>query len=353
MAPPELDADAISQILIRMPPDEPAHLIRASLVCKPWRRILFDPAFLRRYREFHRTPPLLGFLRFKNHHHRFDSTATASPFSRLELPRGSWQTLDCRHGRVLFFAFDDYGSLGLLLWNPITGEQQRLPKPKSLNLEALTFSAAVLCAVDSCNHFDCHGGPFLVVLAAGAVEDEFSWASEYSSETGVWSDSTTADFSTSNKIRANATISRPSLFTGDAAYFILPRGNAILKYDLGGRGLSVIDVPDVYNKTGIVMTAEDGGLGYAGVKGYNLYLWSWKANAEGIRSVKGLKKLLSIPDMHRISPDVIGFVEGTDTIFVSTCLNIFTLKLKSGQIRKVGPRLGYGPVVPYMSFYTQ
>ncbi|TVU00359.1 hypothetical protein EJB05_54220, partial [Eragrostis curvula] len=52
-APPELNADAIAEILIRIPPDEPAHLIRACLVCKSWLRLLSDPAFLHRYREFH------------------------------------------------------------------------------------------------------------------------------------------------------------------------------------------------------------------------------------------------------------------------------------------------------------
>jgi hypothetical protein len=45
MAPPplpELFDDAIAEILIRLPPDDPACLVRASLVCKLWRRILSD-----------------------------------------------------------------------------------------------------------------------------------------------------------------------------------------------------------------------------------------------------------------------------------------------------------------------
>jgi hypothetical protein len=63
MAPvPELIDDVAAEIFLRLPPDEPEHLIRASLVCKPWLRLLTDPDFTRRYRAFHRTPPLLGFL---------------------------------------------------------------------------------------------------------------------------------------------------------------------------------------------------------------------------------------------------------------------------------------------------
>jgi hypothetical protein len=50
------------EILLRFPPHEPALLFRASLVCKHWRRLISGPRFRRRYHEFHRTPPMLGFL---------------------------------------------------------------------------------------------------------------------------------------------------------------------------------------------------------------------------------------------------------------------------------------------------
>ncbi|GJN24380.1 hypothetical protein PR202_gb12118 [Eleusine coracana subsp. coracana] len=87
--PPELIEDAVTEILLRIPPDEPADLVRASLVDKRWRRVLTDPNFLRRYREFHRTPPLLGF--FQNHPPadvgtmpRFVATTAASPFPQPE-----------------------------------------------------------------------------------------------------------------------------------------------------------------------------------------------------------------------------------------------------------------------------
>ncbi|CAL5078089.1 unnamed protein product [Urochloa decumbens] len=63
MPPPELiDDDAMAEILLRLPPDDPACLVRASLVCKPWRRIASSAAFLRRYRRFHRSPPPLAFI---------------------------------------------------------------------------------------------------------------------------------------------------------------------------------------------------------------------------------------------------------------------------------------------------
>ncbi|CAN6203163.1 unnamed protein product [Urochloa humidicola] len=60
--PPELMDELLGEILLRIPSDEPAHLVRAALVCKSWLRILSNPAFRRGYRERHRRPPLLGFI---------------------------------------------------------------------------------------------------------------------------------------------------------------------------------------------------------------------------------------------------------------------------------------------------
>ncbi|CAN6202905.1 unnamed protein product [Urochloa humidicola] len=60
--PPELMNNAIAEILLCLPPVDPACLPCASLVCKSWCCLLSDTGFPRRYREFHRAPPLLGFL---------------------------------------------------------------------------------------------------------------------------------------------------------------------------------------------------------------------------------------------------------------------------------------------------
>jgi hypothetical protein len=64
MAPPppltDLIKDVTVEIFLCLPLDEPEHLFRAALVCKPWLRILCDPVFLRSYRAFHGAPPLLG-----------------------------------------------------------------------------------------------------------------------------------------------------------------------------------------------------------------------------------------------------------------------------------------------------
>ncbi|CAN6222317.1 unnamed protein product [Urochloa humidicola] len=82
--PPELTADLIGEIVLRLPPSDPACLVRASLVCNLWRGIISDRTFPCRYREFHRTAPMLGF--FQNFYHgpsgynpRFIPITAASP----------------------------------------------------------------------------------------------------------------------------------------------------------------------------------------------------------------------------------------------------------------------------------
>ncbi|GJN10440.1 hypothetical protein PR202_ga28534 [Eleusine coracana subsp. coracana] len=60
MASPALMEELVEEALLRIPPDDPASLVRAALVCKEWRRIVTGPGFRRRFRELHRRPPTLG-----------------------------------------------------------------------------------------------------------------------------------------------------------------------------------------------------------------------------------------------------------------------------------------------------
>ncbi|KAL6647141.1 hypothetical protein ACP70R_014578 [Stipagrostis hirtigluma subsp. patula] len=356
-APPELMDELVGEILLRLPPDEPADLVRAALVCKPWLRVLTDPAFLRHYRAFHRTPPLLGFL-----HNLYDSgpiprfvpTTAASPCSSPAFDCDSWWALDCRHGRVLIHTF---GPMGLVVWDPITGGQQRAPLPTYPHGYC---TGAVLCAVAGCDHLDCRNGRFLVVFVGTDDPEGGTWASVYSSETGEWSASTTVDLSASDNVDFHTYVEmRPAHLIGNALYFMLELGKSILKYDLGEGGLSVIDAPLVeemglITTGGFVMTAEDGGLELAAVEEDSLYIWSWQEGDEGnaawmLRRVIDLKTLHPIQNL-LVSPEVIGHAEGTYTIFLSTDAGIFTFDLKSGKVRKVGEREAYYTVLPYMSF---
>uniref|UniRef100_K3YLA2 F-box domain-containing protein n=1 Tax=Setaria italica TaxID=4555 RepID=K3YLA2_SETIT len=255
--PPELIDDIFGEILLRLPPDDPACLIRVSLVCKPWRRLLSDPAFLHRYRAFHGAPPLLGFFRnFQGK--RFVATTAPSPIAPLPMAfeaHEGWMTMDCRHGRALH---DCFGS-GL----------HRVPPPGE---PGYYNAAAVLCGVDGCDHLDFRGGPFL-----------------------------------------------------------LPEG--------------------------IVVTAEDNRLGFAGLRDDSLYLWLWQAGADGSvgwtqdRLIK-VKMLLPILEPSTSSLELPGFIEGTDTIIISANVGVFAIMLNSREVRKLDDTRPDYAIVPYKSFYT-
>ncbi|GJN24376.1 hypothetical protein PR202_gb12114 [Eleusine coracana subsp. coracana] len=138
MAPPrstpELMEDLVEEVLLRLPPDEPACLVRASLVCKPWRRLLSGRAFLRRYRAFHGAPPLVGFLLNRDplDSCRFPSFVPTASIPSLAHPAAAaadWSiawAIDCRHGRVLLQTWGT--SERLVVWYPTTGDWRVLPR---------------------------------------------------------------------------------------------------------------------------------------------------------------------------------------------------------------------------------
>jgi hypothetical protein len=354
--PPDLLIDdATAEILLRLPPDDPACLVRASLVCKAWRELLSSPIFLRRYRRFHGAPPLLGFL-----YNIYDErpcarfvvaadAATTFPFSAPAFDQFDLWFIECRHGRALLQTFERHAPARLVVWDLITGDQQHIPMPVP-GYPYFCRTAAVLCAADGCDHLDCHGGRYLVVVIGAYEEDTLRWASVYSSETGVWT--------TSSSIQIDAYVEqRPSLLAGDALYFSAQEGKIIVKYDLNGQSLHVINAPDMFEPTeGIAVTVEDGGLGLAGVKDGNLHLWSWQAGPGGIAEwVQGrIVKLRTLfPILKPLdSLDVIGFQEGTDTIFISIDMEVFAVTLRSEQVKKVGKTGSKYAMAPYVSFYT-
>lgn len=349
-APALLD-DVVEQILLRFPPDEPACLVRACLVCKPWRLLLTGTAFLRSYRLFHGPPPMLGFL-----HRLYDEepcvarfVPTAKAFRPPRPDRRCWYALDARHGRALFYDSEQKPA-EFVVWDPVTDFQRRIPLPETPK----SWNAAVLCAVEGCDHLDCHGDdPFLVAFV-GTDKKEGIWITSacfYSSEASAWTDTTSVE-------HPDASIEmQPSVLSGNAVYFLCDPSTRILRCDFAReRELSVIDRPDVHENTIVLITAEDGTLGFAGVQESSIYLWSMELDADGAVAwlqyrVVDLGTLLPSRAL-MITPDVIGFAEDVDVIFVRTIVGLFTIELKSGQVRKVSSRGSVCTAIPYTSFYT-
>ncbi|KAL6880410.1 hypothetical protein ACP4OV_011975 [Aristida adscensionis] len=333
--PPELMDDVIAETLLRLPPDEPEHLFRAALVCKPWLRTLCDPAFLRRYRAFHGSPPLLGLL------HQF-------------------QALDARHGRVLLTSPPD-GAAGFLVWDPVTGGRHGLPWPPQPDIMSSLHSATVICAAAAgCDHLDCHGGgAFRVVLVGSDFGSNTIWASVYSSETRSWS--TPTSLHRGHNDHGFYTSPTRAILIGEEI-FCRAAWDSVVKYDCVNNCLSLVNprLPQVYHgwSTPTLLLMDDGNtLGLAGIKDSSLCLWSRKVNSEKDAEwaqcrVIELVKIIPGADEILTYARVIGFAEGVGVISLNTNLGLFTIELKSGRATKVAGAWVYHSVLPYLSFYT-
>ncbi|TVU47551.1 hypothetical protein EJB05_07157, partial [Eragrostis curvula] len=349
MAPPprELMEDAVGEILLRIPPDDPARLVRASAVSRAWRRILAGPAFSASYRAFHGTPHVLGFLRNPDDLKldRFVPTTSFRPSAAAG--HRSRYVFDCRHGRALLY---DFVSNEFVVWDPITGDERRVPD----EVPDLHSNFAVLCAAagEGCDHSGCSGGPFL--LARVGVQHQYfqlfaAHASSYSSETGARSAQTTA-----NLIQGSGVMESPAAFVGGALHFDC-NSNILLRYDvMGDRGLSVIKLPDSKHLgSNVVMATEDGELGLASLYHDRLCLWSREAGSGWAqRRVIHLRTLLPITYFSSRAY-LSAFAEGANVIFLNTDKDgIFTIHLESLLTTKVCSTAKADIGIPYVSFYT-
>ncbi|XP_062188961.1 uncharacterized protein LOC133892293 [Phragmites australis] len=362
MAPPPcqqpvLMDELIEQFLLRLPPAEPTNLVCAALVCKRWCRLVSDHGFRRRFREFHRTPPMLGFL--------CNLIDCSSGFIARFVPTSSsctphtdhrgWRARDSRHGRVLLHTYPTghvYASFRLVVWDPTTGEWLELPKPPR---DPCSWTAAVLCAaVGACDHLNCHRGPFVVVLVG--TDDKEMFACVYSSESGAWSEPTSA------KHPGDRVSWARSALVGNALYFVFEMNDRILEYDLGTREMPVMQLPAAI--TSLVstpygpielMAMEDGRLGFARVQESRLCIWSKDVEDAGWTLSKDieLEKLLPLNNgSPTAAHDLVGFADGIGLVFVKVEDGIFTVDLKSGRTRKVCEGSYITSVVPYVNFCT-
>ncbi|VAH97687.1 uncharacterized protein [Triticum aestivum] len=324
--PPAIPDELFEEILLRLPPDDPACLHRASRVCKAWSHTVSSLRFRRRLHELHGTPPVLGFLHNWEDDFipRFIST-TASSFYLAAPDCLTWRAIDCRHGPALFFP-EEFGDQEqeILLWEPITGAQQRIPAPPALCDNFST--AAVLCAADGCAHRDCFGGPFRVVFLFDVLIDEdeethLISASIYSSQTGAWGELTSVH---SNIDFSSEFTESYSVLVDRSVLYFMSDGNAnsafVVEYDLASHDLTLFGLPDTYyGHAYSLVLVEDGGIGVIQCLDKHLKLWRREASAEAgwvLNRVMCLENFIPMNAFfHRVQ--VLGFAEEANVIFLT------------------------------------
>ncbi|TVU40494.1 hypothetical protein EJB05_13961, partial [Eragrostis curvula] len=354
--PPPLMDELVEEILLRLPPDKPASLVRAALVSKRWCRLVSDAGFRRRFRDFHRTPPIIGYLwdlEIIDHVVRF----LPAPSSGLSLAdHRDMRVRDARHGRVLLQACGKkyYGCpySGFIVWDPITDVQIKLPDAPSLK-HLQSWTVAVLCAAGvACDHLHCRGGPFMVVVVGTTREKLFSYV--YSSESDMWSGPNLSPCGDVDITWARSAV------VGNSVYFISGNdgGDRILEYDLQTRQVAIIELPELEEPLGELTSTEDGRLGYIDVQGYKVSLWSMCKTNEIYRwelnKVIDLEKL-PLHGIRSTEPCLVGVAEGLDVIFLAERDKFVAVDLKSEKTTMVHGGFRDHPrvvVSPYVNFYT-
>jgi len=357
--PPEPFPDEIvEEILVRVAPDDPASLARAAASSKPWCRIVTAPAFRTRFLGLHRgPPPLLGFLCDL----KGPVTARFVPTSTFRPPRADhrgFRPHDARHGRVLLRPHPSHhAAFGLVVWDPVTDERTKLPRPP---LFASTWRAAVLCAAaadGTCDHLDCHRGPFIVVYVLDHHREGILTC-VYSSEAGTWSKPV---YDGHRRILRNFLSGERGALAKNALHFMIGNENSILRCNLRTLKMSVIHLPRLHSDRRLtppvpimLTTMEDGRLGFAVVEGSRFCLWSIDGGELGWLLVKviDLKKLLPLDASSTANPRLLGFAEGVGVIFLSVGNEIFTVDLKSTLVNKVYEGSGVTGIIPYMTLCT-
>ncbi|KAI4988947.1 hypothetical protein ZWY2020_036264 [Hordeum vulgare] len=358
----------------------PSSLIRASVVCKRWRRLVSDPGFLRRFRAHHRKPPLLGLLSsdgadiypFIPRLNRPDRI----PAARFSLPqrcrREILQLVECRHGLALFL---NQRRPEAIVWNPISGHHRRVAFPPQFGdaAEKDILSVAVLCAAgDDDNghvHGDCNLNSFRLALVPRCKHSCIpALACLYESKSGEWGNaiSTTP---------TNRTLvwRKPSVLVGNALCWLIcgKLEGGILGFDFEMQKLVVIDKPGdprlahCSSSCLQIIRTEEGNLGLFIYTGFGLRLWEHKVSYDDVATWVLQKTIDRLLPLQLQWSCILGYDEDHNVIYLwaPNADDSFTIQLDSIQFGDCfrtnfdatlsqKREIVYTTSVPYTSFYT-
>uniref|UniRef100_A0A0E0M5G4 F-box domain-containing protein n=1 Tax=Oryza punctata TaxID=4537 RepID=A0A0E0M5G4_ORYPU len=366
-----LPDDVLAEILLRLPP-HPSFLSSASLVSKRWFRHTHNPSFLRRFREFHRTAPVLGF--FLNSSHGALFFPTEAPPGRIadqvaSLRRnsgdgtvGMWWLVGCRHGRVLLRSSD---WADLLVWDPMTEELVCFPAPIQMLEADADRDAAVFCAASGGDgDEDRRSGAFNVAVVF--VSGDHVFGCVFSSAIGAWGDV----ISTPVTLPLLMIYDEPAALAGEALYWIV-NGSSLLEFNFGSQSLALITRPSDMSATHRwnvrPVSLEDDLLGLAFFNDFCLHLWVREVADDGAPNWVPCKsfemdKILSLPVALPVATEdsrrsmvpawICGFSGDGNVVFIGTPAGIFLVELDTLKFKKVSDdTVLIKTIHPYESFY--
>ena len=151
----------------------------------------------------------------------------------------------------------------------------------------------------------------------------------------------------------NLSISCPALLVGNALYFGCKASKTLLKYDLESNEISVDPLPFTYRIWRHVVL--DNELGLATVHESKLCMWK-KAGPEvdaGWTENRVIELEALLPSYAFLTPpDVVGFADGIDVIFLMADSVLYTIDTKTYEVKKVFEGRRIESAIPYMSFFT-
>ncbi|OEL13347.1 hypothetical protein BAE44_0025634 [Dichanthelium oligosanthes] len=361
--------DLLLEIFLRLPP-LPSSLPRASLVCKRWRHLVSDPGFLRRFRQHHRTPPLLGYIFCDPRGPVFTPTLAPPnciPPARFSLPQQQPAGerlffLGCRHGLALLI---NRRRLQAIVWDPVTNRQATVAYPPEFTTDngARCCRGAVLSGDGDAlvPGDDGHMMPFKVILIRTHTNDGHISVSMcvYESRRGKWG-------SIISTIIPSHVTNLPNVLIGNAVlcgFFLWPKG--ILGFDLDRHSLGVIQTPKCQHPVDSslvrVVETKDRGVGLAILSKLSIQLWGRKAHSDGVvgwvlqKTIEADKLLSLPPSVDNLSARILGYDEDSNAIHLSTSTGAFAIQLESMQFTELFNvyRIGSNDSChPYTSFYT-
>ncbi|XBI86564.1 hypothetical protein VPH35_094494 [Triticum aestivum] len=386
----QLPDDLLRDIFHRLPTD-PSALAFVSMAYKDWRRLVRDEEnFLRPFRAAHQSvPPLLGLI--PNAYYgdiQFKFTPTTTNAVELMPPTlahdGWFRASGCTHGRVLLYRaweWDNNHHGELIVWDPLTGEQNLIPPAPGPGFHhGQRCGAALVCDADHAHGGDCHSSPFRVVFAYSQYD---SWreglegppaihvfARVYSSKTGSWDGRLAATMGEECHLGWN-----PSAVAGNGAavYWMTEVDRTVAEFQLQTQRLLLIDTPEVIRGHNFFLApAMDARLRLAGVMDNSVMLFSLDEGAWVSRTLVRFEDFLpfhAYADYENGGDGLLYVVEYSDDedeedlldddtqldcIFLQAEPGVFMINLESGQHQRVlePDQRFYGSVYPYSAFYT-